>query len=531
MSGIALNSGHALLRGWVTPGYPVVYTAVHRNPDGVPQSWAAPSLHIGAGPQSSTAAATYTGADVALSDLVEGSVTYANARATWTLTAAATTSWAADPSVWITDAGWLVAGGSISTRSVYRGAEVQCLLDGVVYVTVNPVTAATIAAALGYTPADAAAIGNADNLLTGTVADARLPVTAQAATLAATFGGLPAAYIDPRTMADGAVTTLSRGTLSASYGNSPAAISSGRITFAPTSGSNSASYIEADLTAQCGRLGMEIEWPSGSDCTFALVIPAAGGWLAGIGNAGVHMTITSAGVVSCGRYISNSLVGTQTTRIGPQTGRHSIEVLLDTKRTEITVLVDGVTIHRYVDATAWSYLSDRAIWELFLANGTSGTPGYIRSAWADVEKVIPPSPLGLQIPQVRKGYGAMFSDAASINLSTTYRSTIAIGTLSVYVPPSGRMLCRYRTWITANALATNRRVYGSIAGAADQALMWGGQLGAVTCEVVVTGTPGALQVLTPQMWAEDASGTVTVTVSSTSGVTVMSAIPLEAVVT
>ena len=158
MSGITLNSGHALLRGWVTPGYPVVYTAVHRNPDGVPQSWAAPSLHIGAGPQSSTAAATYAGADVALSDLVEGSVIYANARATWTLTAAATTSWAADPSVWITDAGWLVAGGSISTRSVYRGAEVQCLLDGVVYVTVNPVTAATIAAALGYTPADAALV-------------------------------------------------------------------------------------------------------------------------------------------------------------------------------------------------------------------------------------------------------------------------------------------------------------------------------------------------------------------------------------
>ena len=136
MSGIALNSGHALLRGWVTPGYPVVYTAVHRNPDGVPQSWAAPSLHIGAGPQSSIAAATYAGADVALSDLVEGSVIYANARATWTLTAAVTTSWAADPSVWITDGGWLVAGGSISTRSVYRGAEVQCLLDGVVYVTV-----------------------------------------------------------------------------------------------------------------------------------------------------------------------------------------------------------------------------------------------------------------------------------------------------------------------------------------------------------------------------------------------------------
>lgn len=36
----------------------VDYTAVHRNPDGVPQSWAAPSLHIGAGPQSSIAAAT-----------------------------------------------------------------------------------------------------------------------------------------------------------------------------------------------------------------------------------------------------------------------------------------------------------------------------------------------------------------------------------------------------------------------------------------------------------------------------------------
>lgn len=172
MSGIALNSGHALLRGWVTPGYPVVYTAVHRNPDGVPQSWAAPSLHIGAGPQSSIAAATYAGADVALSDLVEGSAIYANARATWTLTAAATTSWAADPSVWITDAGWLVAGGSISTQSVYRGAEVQCLLDGRVYVTVNvdgsaSVTAAAIAAALGYTPADAALVATDAELAAG----------------------------------------------------------------------------------------------------------------------------------------------------------------------------------------------------------------------------------------------------------------------------------------------------------------------------------------------------------------------------
>jgi hypothetical protein len=50
----------------------------------------------------------------------------------------------------------------------------------------------------GVSVADAASV-NASALITGTVADARLPITAQAATLAATYGRKPAIYGVPYT--------------------------------------------------------------------------------------------------------------------------------------------------------------------------------------------------------------------------------------------------------------------------------------------------------------------------------------------
>ena len=65
--------------------------------------------------------------------------------------------------------------------------------------------------------AAAEAIGNADNLLTGTVADARLPVTAQAATLAATY--------TPRTNS----LTFAAGDISPIAGSGPSTIQNGGV--------------------------------------------------------------------------------------------------------------------------------------------------------------------------------------------------------------------------------------------------------------------------------------------------------------
>ena len=65
--------------------------------------------------------------------------------------------------------------------------------------------------------AAAEAIGNADNLLTGTVADARLPVTAQAATLAATF----AARTNSLTFAAGDISPIA--------GSGPSTIQNGGV--------------------------------------------------------------------------------------------------------------------------------------------------------------------------------------------------------------------------------------------------------------------------------------------------------------
>lgn len=348
--------------------------------------------------------------------------------------------------------------------------------------------------------------------------------------LSAAFDAMPQSYADPRQMPDGAVSSLTVGDLAASFGNSPAVVAGDRITHTPTTGSNSAAYIESQLQGPVRRIGMEVEWPAGSDGTFAIVIPNES-WASGIESAGLHTTVTAAGVIASGRNVSGTNQGTQVTRVEPLTGLHTIEAVLDDVRQEITVIFDGIEVLRYVDATAFTLLSQFAIWELFQANGTSGTPGFIRSMWAGVRNALPSAPRGSRIERVRKGYGNVFATAVSITVATTYRSVLAIGSLGVYFPPSGRLLCEYEVWISSNALTANvRRLYGSIASSQDRALMYGGQVGIARCKVIVTGTPGALQILSPQMWAEDTSGVVVATVSSTSGPAIITATPLEAVV-
>lgn len=165
---VELNQRRAALTGSFTPGYPVVFTARLWNPDGTPRPWnptAPPVLHVGDGPMSTDSTGrTYVASVSAETPTV----------ATWAVDAATVTSWPTDPSAWIVDQGFLVAGGSLSTVPVWAGSSAQCLTgDGaVVAVTLviggeASVTTAAVLAALGYTPADAATTATDAELAAG----------------------------------------------------------------------------------------------------------------------------------------------------------------------------------------------------------------------------------------------------------------------------------------------------------------------------------------------------------------------------
>ncbi|WP_372466612.1 hypothetical protein ACCO44_11360 [Microbacterium maritypicum] len=414
-----------------------------------------------------------------------------------------------------------LASNSVNASKIAEGAV------GAAQLADGSVTRSKVA---GAGQADGIATLDRDGRLPETQVPTRLEAPELSNTIVTVADAMPEAYLNAISAPNGAITSITHGELSASFGNSPATVTGDRITHSPTTASNSAAYIQADIGGPCRRVGMEFEIPNAGNGTLAIVIPNTS-WAGGIVNAGLHTTVTAAGIVSSGRNVGGTNTGTNTTRVGPLTGVHSIEALLDDVREEITILLDGVEVLRYTDAIAFTMLSDFAIWELFQANGTSGVPSFIRSAWAGKRTLIPPTARGARIERVRKGYGNTFATPASISLPTTYRAVLGIGALGVYFPPSGRLLCEYEVWISANALTAGvRRVYGSIASSQDKALMYGGQLGLARCRTIVSGTPGALQILSPQMWAEDASGTVTATISATSGPAVMMATPIEAVV-
>lgn len=368
---------------------------------------------------------------------------------------------------------------------------------------------------------------------------AELPVGADTVTgklpdvVEARVGKLPDVYLDASTLPTGPVASVTQGSLVASYGNSPAFVADGRIKHTPASASNAAAYIEATATGPVRRIGAEVEWPEGSDGTFALVVPSSS-WASSFTPAGLHLTVTSAGVVSSGRVFDGTSDPNNVTRVEKLVGKHAIEAVLDPLRSEIAVVLDGVEVLRYTDPAAFEILSNRAIWELFQLNGTSGTPGFIRSAWADKHSAIPPAPRGTPIERVRKGYARTWANASVKNfpLSTTFQSVIresypagpALGSIAVYTPPSGRMLVTFRAWLATNTVTT--RILGSIASAANQAVAPAGYTGPISVGIVYTGTPGALIVISPQLWIPD--GAAAIQYGGAIGVATMSAIPIEA---
>ncbi len=118
---VELNQRRAALSGSFTPGYPVAFTARLWTPEGLPRPWnpaSPPVLHVGDGPMSTDSTGrTYVASVSAETPTV----------ATWAVDAATVTSWLTDPSAWIVDQGFLVAGGSLSTVPVWAGSSAQCL--------------------------------------------------------------------------------------------------------------------------------------------------------------------------------------------------------------------------------------------------------------------------------------------------------------------------------------------------------------------------------------------------------------------
>ena len=113
---VELNQRPAALSGCFTPGYPVAFTARLWTPEGLPRPWnpaSPPVLHLGADSRSTASTGrTYVATVPDADHLV----------AVWSLDAATTTSWPTDPSAWIVDQGFLVAGGSLSTVPVWAGS-------------------------------------------------------------------------------------------------------------------------------------------------------------------------------------------------------------------------------------------------------------------------------------------------------------------------------------------------------------------------------------------------------------------------
>lgn len=342
-----------------------------------------------------------------------------------------------------------------------------------------------------------------------------------AAAEAAAASTIPAAYIDPRDMPNGAVTQMTRGTFVASYGNSPASVSSGTIVHTPSGPSNTAAYIEAQLAGPTRRIGAVADWPASNGGTLALVIPAAS-WASAIGNAGVHATVTAAGRVACGRYVSGASVGTQSVDVGALTGRHTVEVTINATAQTVSVYLDGIRVLHYVDAEAFTYLSDRAIWELYESTGTSLTPIVMVSGWADVERVIPTGG-GSQFSavQIQRPHTSAVTATDGTYTITTSIVDIGMGSVSTTYPESGKILARYVCWL--DATSATGPVYGSFNAVGAQKIAQPGYVGRVACEAILTGTPGAAVTITPRMWTGAGTATVTVAAAGSSGVGTISA--------
>lgn len=374
------------------------------------------------------------------------------------------------------------------------------------------------------------------------------------------FDLTPDIYFDAALMGDGPIQLgegglnpdvaagFVRGEFVGSYGNSPAFVADGKITHTPSPASNAAAYIElrADNGETIVAAELDCDFGASTDCTFANVVPNQT-WESGIANAGVHLTANAAGPVSNGRNVGGANEGTVTARVPPLSGVHTLRFEVDELNERIRTLLDGIELIDTADATALTMLSDRWIAELFQGNGNTGTPGHILRGRAWTRRAVPPPLRGVRVEPTRKHYSKAFNAGSvrSFPASSTYRSALRevasgttpdpsgapLGSLAFYYPPSGRMHAQFRAWLETNTLSSGA-VMGSLGSAADQRLAKAGVTGEIVLDIILTGTPGALQVIQPQVWYSDpaATGAAVVAYGGGFGDASLSAWPAEPLV-
>lgn len=357
--------------------------------------------------------------------------------------------------------------------------------------------------------------------------------------LATTTAHLPRVYLDPRYMADGPLTQMSKGQFDLSFGNNVMGLSGGKVTHVQGAGGagNNAGYLQALLPNQITRLGCVAYWPSGATGVVALVIPSAR-WnypgAPGLSDAPVHLTLDGAGQMTMGRFDKTGgiILDGRSARVrGFTTGAsHSVEVFLIASENRVVVTVDRQRYLNFVDADFFANQTNYAIWELFEANNST-IPAQLLAVWADDRAdIIPPSAapeLAHSLPPALLDSIGGVTDSTTTSFTTTltatYEDITILPTFSFQYPESGKVLVRINAWVSVSGgdllLRANNTAGARIASS--------GFNGRITHEQILTGTPG-LNTGTTMTWqAYMTAGTTTFQKGGAYGPITVSAIPLR----
>jgi hypothetical protein len=360
-----------------------------------------------------------------------------------------------------------------------------------------------------------------------TAAQVASTVAAQATSDAATYAPKPATYLDPR--------TLPNGTLTGGFGNSPFTINAGALEHTPVPTSNGAAYYQRTLPAPVARIGCVADWDSNATGSVALVLPGTAWSDSSLGSAGIHATVDATGHVGIGRFEAGTgVVAIHTGEAGTLTGgRHLIEVALDSRRSAVTVLIDGTVILTYADATAFTMIGTRAVWELYEVNGSSDVPARLLALWADVESRVPPAaPLTAPAPGGSASTATtkvVNPDSLSTTIVTGYPGVqIGAGALamSVKFPPSGKLLVTLGINFTITGGPDNILVNATTDGNPGYAVNVAQTDSAAyrTITTLIVGTPGATSVID---WNAFKTGSAFAAfyIGSSYGVAIVAAVP------
>lgn len=206
---------------------------------------------------------------------------------------------------------------------------------------------------------------------------------------------------DPATKANGAIgNAMDTGEVLTKFASptapSPLSIAGGLIVHTPHTGSNSAGYLQAELSGRVRRIGCRAQWPNNALGVIALVIPSAA-WSSGVlPNAGFHLSASGNGIWSLTRFTTggSTTLATNATHGRPANfwnqGLVSIEVLIDPDKGKAVIVWPDRTVAVITSPYFTSETANFAIWELFESNlgtPTADVPAAFAELWASSEAI------------------------------------------------------------------------------------------------------------------------------------------------